>query len=247
VQFGNTKDILKAGRAQFLTVRDQVRTGLTGRSRQVMAVAALAGVSTLGLVIANADHGSTPALTAVAASSDNQRDSAAQRADRANRTEASAKPSPTQAAEKTPAPIQQAAPAKAPDWIAPMADAEITSCFGPRWGVQHAGMDFARPAGTPIVSVGAGTVIAAGWIYSGYGISVVVDHGNGYFTHYAHMSETNVSEGQQVKAGDTLGLEGSTGDSTGPHLHFEVHQGAMWNQIEPAGWLRDHGVKLDGC
>jgi murein DD-endopeptidase MepM/ murein hydrolase activator NlpD len=132
---------------------------------------------------------------------------------------------------------------KAPSWVVPMAGATVTSCFGQRWGVLHAGIDFAMPSGTPIKAVGAGTVVSAGWAYSGYGISVVVDHHNGYLTHYAHMSQDKVAVGQNVVAGQILGLEGSTGDSTGPHLHFEVHQG-MWNQINPAGWLAQRGIKV---
>jgi murein DD-endopeptidase MepM/ murein hydrolase activator NlpD len=107
-------------------------------------------------------------------------------------------------------------------------------------------MDLAAPHGTPIRAVGAGTVTQAGWVFGGYGISVVIDHGNSLYTHYGHASQATVSPGQQVTAGQTIALEGSTGDSTGPHLHFEVHQG-WWNQIEPAGWLRDHGVDIGGC
>jgi murein DD-endopeptidase MepM/ murein hydrolase activator NlpD len=126
-----------------------------------------------------------------------------------------------------------------------MPGAELSSCFGPRWGTEHKGIDFAAPAGTQIHTVGAGTVFAAGWLYTGYGISVVIDHGNGYLSHYAHASKALVSPGQKVKAGQAIALEGSTGDSTGPHLHFEIHRG-MWNQVEPAKWLRDKGVKI-GC
>ncbi|NUT35530.1 MAG: M23 family metallopeptidase [Hamadaea sp.] len=122
-----------------------------------------------------------------------------------------------------------------------MSGASVTSCYGQRWGVLHAGIDFAAAENTPIKAVAAGTVVNAGWAFSGYGISVVVDHGNGYLTHYAHMNKTAVSVGQKVKAGTVLGYEGSTGDSTGPHLHFEVHQG-MWNQINPAGWLKARGL-----
>src|SRR5690606_13100999 len=102
-----------------------------------------------------------------------------------------------------------------------------------RWGALPAGSDLALPPGTPVLAVGAGTVEAAGWLYAGYGISVVINHGNGYLTHYAHLSKATVSPGQRVSAGQQIGAEGSTGDSTGPHLHFEVHRG-MWNQIEPA-------------
>lgn len=136
--------------------------------------------------------------------------------------------------------------AETPDWVHPMPGAVTTSCFGPRWGTVHQGVDLAQPAGTPIRAVGAGTVIYAGWVFSGYGISVVIDHHNGYLTHYAHASETKVWVGQNVKPGQTIALEGSTGDSTGPHLHFEVHQG-MWNQIEPTAWLRERGVTIGGC
>lgn len=133
----------------------------------------------------------------------------------------------------------------APDWVSPMPGAEITSCYGQRWGVLHAGIDLAKPAGTPIQAAGAGTVIVAGWAYTGYGISVVVDHGNGILTHYAHMSEATATVGDRVAPGDEIGREGSTGDSTGPHLHFEVHNG-LWNQLDPGPWMRERGVDL-GC
>jgi murein DD-endopeptidase MepM/ murein hydrolase activator NlpD len=121
----------------------------------------------------------------------------------------------------------------------------LSSCYGPRWGTIHQGIDFAGTAGTPIHAVGAGTVIAAGWAYSGYGISVMIDHGNGFFSHYAHASQALVQVGQTVTAGQTIALEGATGDATGPHLHFEIHQG-LWNQIDPAPWLRARGVPV-GC
>jgi murein DD-endopeptidase MepM/ murein hydrolase activator NlpD len=129
--------------------------------------------------------------------------------------------------------------------VPPIRGASLTSCFGYRWGTIHQGIDFAAPAGTKIVSVGAGTVVDAGWLYSGYGLSVFVDHGNGYLTHYAHASKLLVKPGQKVRAGTPLALEGSTGDSTGPHLHFEVHKG-QWHQINPAPWLRSRGMRV-GC
>lgn len=139
-----------------------------------------------------------------------------------------------------------ARPAADADWVHPMPGATTTSCFGQRWGTLHAGVDLAMPAGTPIRAVGAGTVTDAGWAFSGYGISVVIHHPNGYDTHYAHASEAKVSVGDEVSPGDVIALEGSTGDSTGPHLHFEVHDG-MWNQIEPTAWLRERGVNIPGC
>jgi murein DD-endopeptidase MepM/ murein hydrolase activator NlpD len=122
----------------------------------------------------------------------------------------------------------------------------VTSCFGERWGRLHAGIDLAAPYGTPIRVAGAGVVVAAGPA-AGYGNAVLVDHGNGFLTHYAHMSAIAVQVGRHVAAGDQIGNEGSTGHSTGPHLHFEVHQGFYKNPIEPTQWLRARGVDIPGC
>jgi murein DD-endopeptidase MepM/ murein hydrolase activator NlpD len=127
-----------------------------------------------------------------------------------------------------------------------MPGAPVTSCYGWRWGAMHKGVDLALASGTPIHAAGAGTVVAAGWAFSGYGISVLISHGNGLYTHYAHQSRTIVSVGQHVAAGQTIGYEGATGDATGPHLHFEVHLG-LWNQVEPTAWMRAHGVIITGC
>ncbi len=162
-------------------------------------------------------------------------------------TSPTAKPSPkatkaTNATKATPKPTKSATPKSS--WVIPMAGAAITSCYGPRWGTLHAGIDFALPAGTPVRAAFGGTVAKAGDVGDGYGISVFVDHGNGYLTHYAHLSTAKVSVGEKVSTGQTIGLEGSTGDSTGPHLHFEVHQGQMWNQIDPAPFLRARGIDV---
>jgi murein DD-endopeptidase MepM/ murein hydrolase activator NlpD len=132
-----------------------------------------------------------------------------------------------------------------PAWIHPLPGAEITSCYGERWGVMHAGIDLAAPSDTTVRAAGAGMVVGAGWSYPGYGISVLVDHGGEWLTHYAHLSAVAVRPGQRVAVGQALGREGSTGNSTGPHLHFEVHDG-RWRQIDPAAWLRARGVPI-GC
>jgi len=97
----------------------------------------------------------------------------------------------------------------------------VTSTFGPRWGRMHEGIDIAAPSGAPIRSAAAGTVIYAGWL-GGYGSLVVVDHGGGVSTAYAHMSSIASGTGQSVAQGQVIGYVGSTGHSTGPHLHFEV-------------------------
>lgn len=86
----------------------------------------------------------------------------------------------------------------------------------------HAGMDFTAPIGTDIYATGNGTIISAGW-EQGYGNCVQINHGYGYITLYGHMSAVKVRSGQAVKRGEVIGLVGSTGKSTGPHLHYEVH------------------------
>jgi murein DD-endopeptidase MepM/ murein hydrolase activator NlpD len=97
----------------------------------------------------------------------------------------------------------------------------VVSGFGWRWGRMHEGIDIAASSGTPIWAAASGTVIHSGWL-GGYGNLVVVDHGNGLATAYAHCSAIFVGLGQSVEQGETIALVGSTGNSSGPHLHFEV-------------------------
>lgn len=103
----------------------------------------------------------------------------------------------------------------------PVSNLRITSSFGPRWGRTHLGVDFGMPLGSSIFAADGGSVIFAG--YSGsYGNFVKVDHGNGFVTCYAHCSKITVQTGQAVDKGAVIAQVGSTGNSTGPHLHFEV-------------------------
>ncbi len=99
----------------------------------------------------------------------------------------------------------------------------------------HTGIDVPAPTGTAIHAVGAGEVIYAGW-YGGYGNAVVIDHGKGVSTLYAHQSRLAVSEGQQVTQDQVIGYVGSTGFSTGPHLHFEVRING--NPTDPLQYFR---------
>jgi len=103
----------------------------------------------------------------------------------------------------------------------PIQNALVSSPFGFRWGRPHQGIDLAAPLGTPIFAAEKGKVIYSNW-KQGYGNFVVVDHGHGYETHYAHCSKMMVHVGQVVHKGQLIAKVGSTGNSTGPHLHFEV-------------------------
>ncbi|MFS8544498.1 MAG: peptidoglycan DD-metalloendopeptidase family protein [Limnochordales bacterium] len=97
----------------------------------------------------------------------------------------------------------------------------ISSRFGPRWGRMHQGLDIAVPTGTPVRAAAAGTVTYAGAM-GGYGNIVIIDHGNRVETRYAHNSRIVVRVGQRVKRGEVIAYSGNTGNSTGPHLHFEI-------------------------
>ncbi len=113
-------------------------------------------------------------------------------------------------------------------------NAPVTSPFGWRWGRMHEGIDLGAAYGTPIAAAAAGTVIYAGWM-SGYGNLTVIDHGGGLATAYGHQSQISVSVGQSVSQGEIIGNVGSTGHSTGPHLHFEVRVDGQ--PVDPLGYL----------
>lgn len=118
----------------------------------------------------------------------------------------------------TPAPLPPPSTAGGMVWPA---GGVVTSGFGPRWGRAHQGIDIAAPTGTAIVAAQSGTVVSAG-PYGGYGNMVLIDHGGGFTTVYAHLSAFSVGAGQAVGAGQLLGQMGCTGSCTGPHLHFET-------------------------
>ena len=113
-------------------------------------------------------------------------------------------------------------------------NAPVTSPFGWRWGRMHEGIDLGAPYGTPIAAAAAGVVIYAGWL-GGYGNLTVIDHGGGLATAYGHQSSIVVGVGQSVARGEIIGYVGSTGHSTGPHLHFEVRVNGQ--PVDPLGYL----------
>ena len=131
-----------------------------------------------------------------------------------------------------------------PKWVLPVKGAILTSTFASRWGTFHYGIDLAAPMRTPEYAAGDGVVLRAG-AATGFGLAVYILHENGDVTVYGHMDEILVAPGDYVEAGDTIALLGNRGQSTGPHLHFEVHQGGEnGTKIDPLPWLRERGVNI---
>ena len=118
---------------------------------------------------------------------------------------------------------------------------QLTSGYGRRWGRLHAGIDLAAAMGSPVRAVMAGTVQSSG-TEGGYGRAIRLLHADGTVTVYGHMSALLVSRGERVVAGEQIGREGSTGQSTGPHLHFEVRING--SPINPIPWLRERGIRI---
>ncbi len=108
----------------------------------------------------------------------------------------------------------------------------------------HSGVDFHASSGTSVVAVGSGTVVEAGW-GGAYGNNIVIKMNDGSYTQYGHLSSIGVSVGQRVMPGQQIGLAGSTGNSTGAHLHFEARTSAEYgSDIDPVAYLRAHGVSV---
>ncbi|GGU92911.1 peptidase [Streptomyces albospinus] len=134
-------------------------------------------------------------------------------------------------------------------WVKPVEKYVLGEPFGiagVHWAHKHSGQDFVVPTGTAVHAVHKGTIVKAGPWGGGdgpaYGNAIVIRHADGMYTQYAHLSKIEVHVGQQVATGQQIGLSGSTGNSTGPHLHFEVRTGPNYGSgIEPTGFLRAHG------
>jgi murein DD-endopeptidase MepM/ murein hydrolase activator NlpD len=112
----------------------------------------------------------------------------------------------------------------------------LTSGYGWRWGRMHNGIDIAGPVGTPIFAAASGVVTFAAWSDGGYGNLVEIAHPDGSFTLYAHNQRNLVREGQEVEQGEQVAEMGSTGFSTGPHLHFEIHPAGQ-GAVNPMAYL----------
>jgi murein DD-endopeptidase MepM/ murein hydrolase activator NlpD len=152
-------------------------------------------------------------------------------------------PRPTGTA--TPTPVSHPAPVGSTGAVAPTSG-RFTTCYEMRWGVMHNGVDIAAPIGTPIYSPLAGTVLRAGPA-TGFGLAVYIEHDDGSVTVYGHINDYFVSVGQRVSAGEVIAEVGNTGQSTGPHLHFEVHTDGMYaGRVNPMPWLAARGVTMPG-
>ncbi|ESQ06775.1 MULTISPECIES: M23 family metallopeptidase [Streptomyces] len=155
-------------------------------------------------------------------------------------------PKPAAAAEPEAEQAEQPA-ATSGDWVRPVEASTSTAyrASGGSWSSgYHTGVDFSASSGTSVKAIGAGTVVSAGWSGS-YGNEVVIKHADGKYSQYAHLSSLSVSSGQTVTPGQQIGLSGSTGNSTGPHLHFEVRTGPSYgSDIDPLAYLRGHGVSV---
>jgi len=129
----------------------------------------------------------------------------------------------------------------------PVDSPAFTSSFGMRTHPilggrrAHKGVDLAMPTGSPIYATADGVISRADW-FSGYGLYVAIEHGGELQTRYGHMSRLNVEAGQQVKKGDIIGYVGSTGRSTGPHLHYEVR--IAGEAVNPVPYLNGSGTML---
>ncbi|AZM61298.1 MULTISPECIES: M23 family metallopeptidase [unclassified Streptomyces] len=132
-------------------------------------------------------------------------------------------------------------------WVAPVETYELSASYGSggaRWANRHTGQDFAVPIGTPVRAVGTGRVVKVS-CGGPFGIEIVLEHAGGYYTQYAHLAAVAVDQGDRVTAGQWIGQSGTSGNSTGPHLHFEVRvTPEMGSAVNPVSWLARHGVSL---
>ncbi|MFF6808939.1 M23 family metallopeptidase [Streptomyces sp. NPDC012403] len=146
----------------------------------------------------------------------------------------------------------QAAAKKQASWIDPVKSYKLSASFaqnGGMWASKHSGQDYAVPTGTPVMAAHGGTVVKAGPNGAGdgpaYGNAVVIKHGNGTYSQYAHLSQVDVRIGQIVKTGQKIALSGNTGNSSGPHLHFEIRTTPNYGSaVDPVKFLRAKGVTV---
>ncbi|MET9750547.1 M23 family metallopeptidase [Streptomyces ardesiacus] len=207
----------------------------TIRTRAAVMAAGLGASVALGVGVAAATGTTAASTTTTAAASAVQAQAAAQ-----------AKAAKAESAAKT------AATKKAATWVDPVKKYTLSASFaqnGGMWAHKHSGQDFAVPIGTNVVATHGGTVVKAGGNGAGdgpaYGNAIVIKHGNGTYSQYAHLSKINVKIGQVVKTGQSIAKSGNTGNSSGPHLHFEIRTTPNYGSaVDPVAFLKSKGVTV---
>ncbi|MER7963494.1 M23 family metallopeptidase [Streptomyces ardesiacus] len=207
----------------------------TIRTRAAVMAAGLGVSVALGAGVAAATGTTAASTTTTAAASAVQAQAAAQ-----------AKAAKAESAAKT------AATKKAATWVDPVKKYTLSASFaqnGGMWAHKHSGQDFAVPIGTNVVATHGGTVVKAGGNGAGdgpaYGNAIVIKHGNGTYSQYAHLSKINVKIGQVVKTGQSIAKSGNTGNSSGPHLHFEIRTTPNYGSaVDPVAFLKSKGVTV---
>ncbi|MFD5738321.1 M23 family metallopeptidase [Streptomyces massasporeus] len=222
------------------------------RTRATVLAAGLGVSVALGAGVASAADttaasGAASAVQAQAAAQAKVAKAEAVKAEKAAKAAAAKK-----AAEKKAAAKKAAAKKAKPSWVDPVNKYTLSASFaqnGGMWAHKHSGQDFAVPSGTQVVAAHGGTVVKAGGNGAGdgpaYGNAVVIKHGNGTYSQYAHLSKVTVHVGQIVKTGQEIAKSGNTGNSSGPHLHFEIRTTPNYGSaVDPVKFLRAKGVKV---
>ncbi|MCC3763728.1 M23 family metallopeptidase [Glycomyces sp. TRM65418] len=203
-------------------------TGLPSEERDAEVSRAVADIAALAAESGAAEEQETPPAPAANATASATADAAA----------------PAPAGEETTR-VERTSPVTVQDaqitWTPMLDQITITSLFGQRWGRNHNGVDFDAATGDPVYAAYPGTIVHAGW-ETGFGNLVVIDHGDGVETYYAHNSEILVGEGDWVDAGGRIANAGNTGRSFGSHVHFEIHVDGR--PVEPLGYLAEAGLDL---
>ncbi|MEG8281090.1 M23 family metallopeptidase [Streptomyces sp. AHA2] len=216
------------------------------RTRATVLAAGLGVSVALGAGVASAADTTAASGAAAAVQAQAAAQAKAAKAEAA-KAEKAAKTAAVKAAAK-----KAAAKKAAPSWVDPVKKYKLSASFaqnGGMWQSTHSGQDFAVPSGTQVVAAHGGTVVKAGGNGAGdgpaYGNAVVIKHGNGTYSQYAHLSKVKVHIGQIVKTGQEIARSGNTGNSSGPHLHFEIRTTPNYGSaIDPVKFLRAKGVKV---
>ncbi|MEU6182074.1 M23 family metallopeptidase [Streptomyces coeruleorubidus] len=222
------------------------------RTRATVLAAGLGVSVALGAGVASAADttAASGAASAVQAQAAAQAKAAKAEAAKAEKAAKAAAVKKAAAAKK--AAVKKAAKKATPSWVDPVKKYKLSASFaqnGGMWQSTHSGQDFAVPSGTQVVAAHGGTVVKAGGNGAGdgpaYGNAVVIKHGNGTYSQYAHLSTVKVRIGQVVKTGQEIARSGNTGNSSGPHLHFEIRTTPNYGSaVDPVKFLRAKGVKV---